>query len=126
MAPIPPYPDTTDEHDVSLLVAALSAVPEELSADINWEEDEEIISRTDVNRIQKFEKMQREKLQVLTSRIERLKTQEQKCWKDISRTQVLIRGAEVGQAAREQRVQLHRQLYDEAVHELADRKEKVG
>ncbi|CAD7938058.1 unnamed protein product [Amoebophrya sp. A25] len=63
----------------------------------------------------KLEKEQKEKLQILHNRIQRLTNQEGQCWREISKTQVVAEKTEQADVVREERVLNSSQLYDDIV-----------
>ncbi|CAD7970367.1 unnamed protein product [Amoebophrya sp. A120] len=83
-------------------------------------------TQVDINRLARLEREQREKLKILQNRIGLLRNQEQRCWKDISRTQKQAETQEIGEAVREERVTIAMQVHEDLVQLYESKKAKAA
>eukprot|EP00392_Amoebophrya_sp_AT5.2_P005628 g5637.t1 len=66
------------------------------------------------------------RLKILHARIERLRNQEQKCWKDISRTQKQAEVNELGEAVRATSAVIAEQVHEDLIHNFEEKRQKVA
>lgn len=84
-----------------------------------------VVYRGDLKRLAALSKEQEERLSLLNNRIERLRSQEQRCWKDITVTQQKSKVLEKGDVTREEKIKNQEHIYEEQVMQKEVKKQQA-